>query len=203
MVNQLPNLVDITLIAFLLLPGFISIYIIRKIAVLEIELKVLELVIWSLFASLFIDSVFVYLLGITNLISLSMLTPLILRQSNVVLLAALTVGSGFIIGFIIKVVFRKGIKPGSVWDVIFDSIKNRRDIASIWVILYTSDGREIQGILKWLSKGPAIPREVIIGEPHEIVRNNEGDVVAEIPLGKEIYIKEYNIARIAFYEKIT
>jgi len=188
MVNQLPTLVDITLIAFLLLPGFISIYIIRKIAVLEIELKDLELVIWSLFASLFIDSVFVYLLGITNLISLSMLTPLILRPSNVVLLAALTVGSGFIIGFIIKVVFRKGIKPGSVWDVIFDSIKNRRDIAPIWVILYTRDRREIQRILKWLSKGPAIPREVIIGEPHEIVRNNEGDVVAEIPLGKEIYI---------------
>ena len=203
MVDQLPTIADITLIAFLLLPGFISIYVIRKIAVIEVELKNLELVIWSLFASLFIDSLFIYFLGLTELRSLAMLAPLMLRPSNVLLLGALTVGLGAIIGLLIKAIFRRGVKPGGVWEVLFENIKRRRGVRPIWVIVYTSDGKEIQGILKWLSKGPSIPREVILGEPHEIIRNSEGDILSEIPIGKEIYIKEYNIARIAFYEKLT
>ena len=74
---DLPSLADVILVIVLLIPGFIALSLFRWFAILERKLSDYQLIIWSLFFSLFIYAIFSWHTGISSIDSMrdSMLIP--------------------------------------------------------------------------------------------------------------------------------
>lgn len=64
---ELPSLADILIVIILIIPGFITFYIITKISVIEQKFSDFETTIWSIFLSLFIYIPFSFLIGVSSI----------------------------------------------------------------------------------------------------------------------------------------
>lgn len=182
---------------FLLLPGFLVIYIMRYLAVLERKLDYLEFVCWSLFASLLIDSFFILLivkgLGLNvPLPALSNSEKNFISLEFMLFLTALTLFSiliGFILGLIVKHKFRKEYLRGDVWHHLSSGYKRLKKAPQVKV--YTIDGTVYEGYLSCLPDETAVSKDIVI-----VTRNEE---TSEI---NEIVIKENSVKAICFMEPL-
>lgn len=202
MASSLPDVSDLITTVFLLLPGFLSINLIKHLGKLEFTLTDLETTIWSLFGSLIVDAVFVeILLGLNvPVLSISDLQTALLMPSYAVLFLMLSLACGTFPGLILRYVIRLEILPGALWDSIYSRFRQATE--KKWVIVYTSDQKEYQGALAGMSKGKNIPHELLLSEPSQLIRNDDGELVGEMDVGKELYFREDDIKRIAFAEDL-
>jgi len=189
---------DLFATVFLLLPGFLVIYIMRYLAVLERKLDYLEFVCWSLFASLFIDNVFILLVlkGFGLNVPLSALSNSeknFLSLEFMLFLTALIIFSiivGFISGLIVKYTFRKEYLRGDVWHHLSSGYKRLKKAPQVKV--YTIDGTVYEGYLSCLPDETAVSKDIVI-----VTRNKE---TSEI---NEIVIKENSIKAICFMKPLV
>jgi hypothetical protein len=190
----LPSLADTILVITLLVPGFISVALFRRISVLERKISDLELVIWSLFVSIMIFSIFSFITGIQDIDSLR---DKILFPENLAILLGLSLISGTLSGVIVKKGFRRNVFMGSCWSL---SLKKASTRISD-VLIYTQDGLEYRGRLHY-SGGEETPREVTIRKPKLILRDKNWKVLREINMGEEILFGEKDIKRIVFFKEV-
>lgn len=190
----LPSLADAVLVITLLLPGFISLVLFRRISVIQKKMSDFELVIWSLFVSVLIYSVFSLFTGITNLDSLR---DKFLFSENLAFLFGLSLIFGTIPGLIVKKGFRRNVVMGSCWTL---SLKNASKRIS-WVLVYTQDECEYKGQLHY-SGGEETPHGITIRKPRLILRDDNWKVTKEIKMGEEILFGETDIKRIVFFKKV-
>jgi hypothetical protein len=190
----LPSLTDIFFIIVLIVPGFVSLILLRWIAIFETKLPDLYLVIGSLLLSLIIYGVFGWVSGTTSFDSIR---DKILIPQNLITILGVSVLIGIVPGFAIRRFYRGGIVRGDAWQI---SMKEASDKGS-WVIVYTVDGREYKGTLHY-SGGKDFPKEVTIRKPKQIFRDSNGYLLEEVPIGKEMLFSEKDISRIAFYEEV-
>jgi len=190
----LPSLADVILVVTLLLPGFISLVLFRRISVLERKMSDLELVIWSLFISMIIFSLFGLVTGIKDIDSLR---DKILFSENFLFLFGLSLALGIIPSLIVKKRFRRNVGRGNCWTT---SLNNASERVS-YILVYTQDGLEYKGKLHY-SGGEETPHAITIRKPKLILRNKNWKVLREIDLGKEILFREKDIKRIVFFKEV-
>ena len=185
---------DVFFVIVLLVPGFISLLLLRWIAIFESKLTDLNLVISSLLLSLIIYGAFGWISGMTSFDSIR---DNILIPQNLIGVLVVSVLVGVIPGVIIKRFFQGGIVRGDSWVI---SMKKASDKGS-WVIVYSVAGQEYKGILHY-SGGKEFPKEVTIRKPKQIFRDANGCLSEEVEIGKEILFSEKDISRIAFFEEV-
>jgi len=189
----LPSLADTILVVTLLLPGFISLVLFRRIAILERKLSDLELVIWSLFVSVLIYFVFGLVTGLRDIDSLR---DRIFFSENLAILLGLSLIFGIVPGFFVKRRFRRNVVMGSCWSL---SLKNASKRIS-YVLVYTQDGLEYKGQLHY-SGGVETAHEITIRKPKLVLRDKNWKLLKEINMGEEILFGEEDIKRIIFFKK--
>jgi len=196
--TDVPSVSDVLTIIFLLLPGFVAIHIARRLGRYEFTLTDFETTTWSLFGSLPIDAAFVGVLAIfgVRLTSFSDLSNELLVPGAAALFVALALIGGGATGLVLRYTIHKGVRQGAVWDVIFGQFMKRRK--GIWITVYTSDGKEYQGALAWMSQGPNIPKEILLRSPIEVFRSRDGEVQNTLEGADSIYFRDSNIDRVAF-----
>lgn len=203
---SVPTLSDLVTVIYLLLPGFVSIKILKRLAILEFGLSDFDSTIWSLAGSLIIDSIFVAFLNYqgTALTSLADLQVLLIVPQYSIVFLFLAVMGGVIPGSALRLTVRRRIKPGGIWDVLYSEFgkRNARRQETL-VTLFTSDHAEYVGAIKSMSKGQGVPKEIMLYKAKRIFRNGSGDIKATMEVGKEVFFKEQSIATIAFYERIS
>jgi len=100
---------------------------------------------------------------------------------------------GFLIGLPFRIYYHGKILPKDCWIIFQKKLVNKGS----WVVVYTIDGKEIEGYLNYVGREYA-DKELIISNPVEIKRINND--IYERNLGSEMLFKKDNIARIAFDE---
>lgn len=186
-----PSVADVMIVITLIVPGFISLAILKRVVIMETPFSDFETTVWSLFISLLIYTIFGVFTGIIGIESLrdNMFSPY-----NLAIILILSIAVGAIPGGIIKYVFRRHLSPGDSWDLCMGKASEK----GAWVIVYTKNGLEYKGQLHWSGKGQVTPREITIRKPKLILRDDTWKVLKEIKMGKEIFFTEEDIQRIVF-----
>lgn len=137
---ELPSLADILIVIILIIPGFITFYIIKKISVIEQKFSDFETTIWSIFLSLFIYIPFSFLIGVS---SIDAIRDTILSPKPLSYLIILTILFGFLFGAFVRYVLLKGIVgyPGTCWDIAFEKVQEK----GAYVLVYTDNNLEFKG----------------------------------------------------------
>jgi hypothetical protein len=190
----LPSLEDVVFVIVLLLPGFFSIVLFKKIGIREKKISDFESTIWSLFASLSIYAVFGYLTGVNNLetIKNSILNPL---NISLIFGLAILIGGGF--GLLNRWIFRRGIKAGTCWEAIFRAAAEE----GTYVLVYTANNEEYKGELQ--SAGVAeSPKEIVVKNPKLILRNADLSIKSEMKIGTCMIFNENDVRRVVFLKDI-
>jgi len=191
----LPSLTDIVVVIVLLVPGFISFTLFKRISVIEKRFSDLETTIWSLFSSLVIIMFFGLITGINSIDTIRDRVFLPEHLMQIILLAILL---GAIPGLIIKFTIRKGIYPGDCWELVMEKIGKRGG----YVIVYTGDGLEYKGILHYYTGRGEGKKELTIRKPKLILRGKNWNVIEEIEVGKEILFTEKDVKRVVFFREV-
>jgi hypothetical protein len=190
----LPSLADAMLVVTLIIPGFISLVLFRKISVLERKISDLELVVSSLFVSVLIYYLFSLVTGIKDIDSLR---DKIFFSENLVILFGLSLIFGIVPGLVVKLGFRRNVFMGSCWTLSLEKASKRVS----YILIYTQDGLEYKGQLHY-SGGVETLHEITMREPKLILRDKNWKVLREIKMGEEILFGEKDIKRIVFFEKV-
>ena len=191
----LPSLADIILVVVLLVPGFLTIALFKKIAIREGKLNDFETTIWSLVASLAIYIVFGYLTGIHNI---DLIRENILMPTNLILLFGLALTFGGCFGGLSRLLFRRGYQSGDCWEACFISAAKKGS----YVLVYTIDGKEYIGEL-CLAGVSGSPREIVLKNPRVILRDSEWAVMDDFEMGNNILFKENDVRRVVFLKEIA
>lgn len=190
--TALPSLADAIVVVVLLVPGFVCLIVLRRIAILETPLSDFETTVWSLGISALIYGVFSFATGISNI---DQLRDSLFQQSYLVqFLAVFGVTFGLIVlgGAIVR--DRRGggnIGFGDCWDWL-------KDLGNPWVTVYTTDGLEYRGQVFGVGFGRS-RHEIVIKDPKQIVRNENWKSTAQIPRGQVMFFTEDDIRRVAVY----
>ena len=190
----LPSLADVVVVIVLLFPGFISLVLFKWISIIERKLSDFETVIWSLFISLLIYTVFSATTGISDVDSIR---DGIFLPNNLIIILGLSLTFGFLPAVIVRLGFRKRVVRGDCWDVCMARAKDKKHL---WVVVYTEKGLEYKGRLHIYGTKGEHPRELVIEKPKLIKRNKEGKVLNEIKMGSEILFLQKDIRRIVFLQ---
>lgn len=187
---------DILIAILLILPGFISVYFIKKISVQEEKWSSQEFYFWSLFISVIIFSIFSL---IEEIKTFDGIENFIFDYKKIALLYLLSIASGVILGYVIKRVVHGEYRllPGQVWSI---SLRRLNEHEGKFVTIFTTDNLEFMGRVRLYSTREDSPREILIEEPVQIIRNDKMKSINEIEWGKEILFTESDIKRIVFYE---
>lgn len=187
---------EILIAVILILPGFLSLYIIRKVSIQEEKLSGEEYYLWSLLLSVIIFAVFSY---IVNIRSLTEIEDLIFDSKKIILLYFLATVFGIIPGKILKKVIHEDYRvlPGEVWSITLMRL-NREE--GKFVTVFTTDNLEFSGRVRIYSTREDSPREILIEDPIQIIRNEKMEEISTTEWGKEILFTESDIRRIVFYE---
>lgn len=191
----LPSLADVIMVIVLLFPGFISFIVFKWISIVERKFSDFETVVWSLFGSLLIYTVFSAITGISDIDSIR---DGIFLPSNVALILGLSLLFGIIPSGIVKFSVRKRIVRGDCWD----ACMGRANQKNSWVIIHTENGLEYKGILHIYGTKGEHPRELVIEKPKLILRDNNGKVLNEVRMGREILFLQKDIRRIVFFKSL-
>lgn len=190
----LPSLADVIFVIVLLIPGFITLSLLRWLAILEKKLSEYQLILWSLVFSLFIYAIFSWHTGINDIDSIR---DNILIPENLAEILALGLTFGAVPGLIVRLTFRRHFVRGDCWEA---SLKLASKKGS-WVIVCTKDGHEYKGILHYSGGGDS-PREISIRRPKLILRDKKLKVSKEVKMGKEILFQEKDVQRIVFFKEV-
>ena len=186
---------EIFIAAILILPGFLSVNIIRKISIYEEKIPDQEYYFWSLFLSVIIFIIFSFLEGI----SIQDMENLILNYDTILKLYLISIILGIIVGYVIKIAIYGdyNVFPGEVWSIILKKLNKDK---GKFVTIFSSDNSEFSGTIRFYSTREDSPREILIDNPVQIIRNDKMEMIDEIEWGKEILFTESDIRRIVFYE---
>lgn len=187
---------EILLAIILILPGFLSVYLIRKISVQDEKLPDQEFYFWSLLLSVITFTIFSFLMGIK---SLEQIEKLIFDYQKVISLYLIAIIVGSVFGFITKWIVHGDYeaRSGQVWSI---ALKKLNKEEGRFITILTTDNLEFSGKIRIYSTREDSPREILIEEPIQIIRNEKMVAIDEIEWGKEIIFTEGDIRRIVFYE---
>jgi len=190
----LPSLADVVLVIIILIPGFISLSLFRWLAVYEKEISDDQMRLMSLVCSLFIYGIFS---NMKNISDIDKFRDVIFIPSNLILILSIGIGVGAIPGLVIKYGWRHNITSGDCWDIVMKKASRN----GTWVTVYTNDDNEYMGALNY-SGCDNDPRDITIRSPTKIIRNDEGDLLKEVEMGKEVFFPEHDIKRVVFYKEV-
>lgn len=187
---------EIFIAAILILPGFLAINIIRKISIYEGKIPAQEYYFWSLFLSIIIFIIFSFLTGID---SIQEFENLILNYETILLLFFISIILGGIVGYLVKKIVHGefNVLPEQVWSI---TLKRLNKNEGKFVTIFTSANSEFSGRIRIYSAREDSPKEILIEDPIQIIRNEKMEVISEIEWGKEILFTEGDINRIILYE---
>jgi len=191
----LPSLADILLVVVLLVPGFVSFIIFKKLALRQQKTTDLETTVYSLFASLMILAVFGQ---ITNINNIDSIRDNIFIPNNLALIFVLSIIPSALFGYVSRRLFRRGYSEGDCWAKCFEAT---RKIGS-YVLAYTSDEKEYKGELCMAGMAEA-KREIVLNHPKIILRDPQFKILDEIEIGEVILFNEKDIRRIVFLNEIS
>lgn len=192
----LPSLGDVVLVVVFLFPGFISLALFRRIAILEKKISEFELIVWSLFISILIYTVFSFFSGLRDI---DTLRDKILFSENLLAILGLSLVFGILPGLLVKYAWRRNIYIGSCWTRTLKVASERR--SPIYVLIYSKNGLEYKGQLHY-SGGKETAKEITIRKPKLILRDKNWKMLREIKMGEEILFTEKDIQRIVFFERV-
>lgn len=191
----LPSLADILLVVVLLVPGFITIILFKKIAMREKKLTDFETTVWSLSASLAVYAVFGYITGLDDI---DLIRENIFMPVNITLLFGLAIAFGGCFGAISRVLSRRGYRSGDCWEACFKSAAAEGS----YVLVYTADGKEYMGELCFAGVSES-SKEITLRNPTVVLRDSEGCVLGDFEIGKNILFKENDVRRVVFLKDIA
>jgi hypothetical protein len=172
----------------LVVPGFVCFFVFRRVTAWDRKFSDLETIVWSVFISLIMYSLYGLLLGFSSIdaFTSSIFQPLYLATLIV------AIGLSAAVGFIVKITFRRTVQSGEVWDVFCDD----HVAAADWVTVYTKDGLEYKGRLLNYGFGES-KKEITVLNPKLILRDKSGKAVRETPCGVEMIFTEGDVLRMA------
>ena len=187
---------EIIIAAILILPGFISLNIIRKISIHEGKIPAQEYYLWSSFLSIITFIIFSFLKDID---SIQEVENLVLNYETILPLYSISIILGLIGGFSFKYFVHGDLKvlPEQVWSI---TLKRLNQDKGEFITIFTSDNSEFSGSIRIYSTREDSPKEILIEDPIQIIRNENMEVISEIEWGKEILFTEGDIKRIILYE---
>ena len=192
MPTALPSLADTIVVVVLLLPGFVCLIVLRRIAILETPLSDFETTVWSLGISALIYGVFSLATGISNM---DQLRDMLFQQSYLIpFLVTFVLVFSIIVSCGLIVRIRRGgenVAFGDCWDWL-------KDLGNPWVTVYTTDGLEYRGQVFGVGYGRS-RHEVVVKDPKQIVRSNDWKATAQIPRGQLMFFTQDDIRRVAVY----
>ena len=189
----LPGLEDALIVAVLIVPGFFSFLVAKRFAAVGKKFSDFEKTILSVFLSLVDYVPFTFLTGLD---SLETIRDGILEPVNLGILVAIAGGVGLGVGLAFKQIFNKDIQLGDAWDKAFEFTAKA---GGSWVIVYTKLNREYKGIASFVGRAEDGSKELVIKLPREICRDDDGMIISEMGIGKEMLFTESDIARISFF----
>lgn len=190
----LPSLDDVVFVLVLLMPGFISLTLFRRILALEKKISEFELVIWSVLFSLLIYAVYGWYNGMTDV---NVIKNNILQPERLVAVLGLSLVIGVVPSVIMKRLFRRNVFCGQIWNTCMRSASKEGS----WVTVFTSDGKEYKGSLHY-SGGEGSPNEITIRKPKLILRDSKGYLEEEVDIGQEVLFNQEDIKRIVFFREV-
>jgi len=182
----------------LIVPGFISVNLAIHLFGTSRKFSEFEKSTWSLFLSFVIDALFLWHHKLDTIEEIRSFGVLFLELGNIIELFLISI----IVGFLCALFLRTGIVNifhRTLW--LFSERKNY--VQSPWEIslrnadwiIVTSDKIEYFGWLAAYSTHEQ-KREIVLGDPEIIVRDEKGEESEAIPCGKQLIIPEEKIAQI-------
>lgn len=185
-ITTIGSLTDIWTLLILIVPGFLTFRIINWLGSYELKLDQFVTTVYSLVFSIII---FIPLSFIFKLNSFSDINVYITEPSFVLVSLFISILLGVIVGLVIRFVFQKKVRLDNAWDGFAKSLLQRS------VIVYTTDDKEYKGWIKRVSIGKDEKREICLGDPKVVKRDDKGNFKL-INIGQEILFTESNIKRI-------
>ncbi len=195
--SALPVSSDLFFIMLLILPGYFSLQIFRWLAYFKRKLSDAEILYSSLTFSIFIYIILGYFFQVNEFEAIK--AKILVPQKSLILVS-ITILLGLIPGLIIRIIRRyQGYIPGDSWNAVME--KAGRLKTGSWLTVYTNDGKEYNGLLHFYVVKEE-RRELSIRKPMMIIRDCDYNVTYELEIGKELYFRENDINRIAFFEEV-
>ena len=192
----LPSIIDVVTVIVLLLPGFISFVLFKWVSIVERKFSEFEMIVWSLFMSLFIYAVFSFITGINNIDSIR---DSIFMPTNLAILMTLSLLFGIIPSGVTRLFLRQRVVRGDCWNVCMSRMERQQHY---WVIIHTEKGLEYKGRTHVYGTEGENNRELVIEEPKLIIRDKNGKVLEEKPMGAEILFLQNDVRHIVFLEEL-
>jgi small nuclear ribonucleoprotein (snRNP)-like protein len=191
----LPSLTEIIIVIILIIPGFIMSWLFRRITAIGGKSSEFEITVWSLISTLPIYIIFSLITGIQNIETLE---ENIFSPSYLILLSSLPILLGLSLGLIAKITFRKDFVYGDCWHASLNKIVSRGG----YLTVITKDGKEYIGKLHSFGENDT-PKELVLRDPEQIIRNKKMKVIIKFKVGKEILFLKNDISRILFFNEIN
>jgi hypothetical protein len=189
----LPSLADALIVIVLLMPGFITFFLIRRISAIGKELSEFENIISSVIFSIIVLVPFAIFTGLDNI---DKIRDGLFQPLNVSILFAVSIAIGIGIGFIYKR-FRKNYRLGDPWEVMMKYYTSKKNGA--WITVITKDSKEYKGALRHAGISDD-SREIVLNRPIQIFRDASGESTSEMEVGQELLFTEDDVARISFFD---
>jgi len=193
----LPGFEEILIVLVLLVPGFFSFLLAKRFAVVGKKFTDFEKAILSVILTLVDYIPFTYITGFR---SLEEIRDGLFDPFNLLILIAIAGGVGIAVGIVFKIIFNKNVLLGDAWDIAFDLCAKK---GGSWVTVYTKTNQEYRGIVKLAGRTEDGSKEIVIREPLQIFRKEDGTVDAEMKVGEDMLFTEKDIGRISFFTNIT
>jgi|SRR2546427_3160610 len=189
----LPSLADALIVIVLLMPGFISFFLIRRLSAIGKELSEFENVISSVIFSIIALVPFAIFTGLD---SIDKIRDGLFQPLNVSILFAISIAIGLGVGFAYKR-FRKIYRLGDPWEIMVKYYAAKKDGA--WITVITKDSKEYTGALRHAGVSDD-RREIVLSRPVQIFRDASGNSDSEMEVGQELLFTEDDIARVSFFD---
>jgi len=192
--TTLPSLADALIVVVLLMPGFITFFLVRRISAIGKELSEFENFISSIIFSIITLIPFSIITGLDNI---DKIRDGLFQPVNTSILFSISIALGLGIGWIYKK-FRKNYQLGDPWEIMVKHYASKKT-GGTWMTIITKDSKEYTGGLRHTGISDD-RREIVLNRPIQIFRDASGVSTGEMELGQELLFTEDDIARILFYD---
>jgi len=193
----LPGFEEILVVLVLLVPGFFSFLLAKRFAAVGKKFTDFEKAILSVMLTLVVYIPFTFITGFK---SLEEIRNGLVDPFNLLILIAISGGVGLGVGLVFKMIFNRDIVLGDAWDVSFDLCAKK---GGSWVTVYTKTNQEYRGIVKLVGRAEDGSKEIVITQPIQIFRKDDGTSDTEMNVGEDMLFTEKDIGRISFFTNIT
>ncbi len=185
----LPSLADAIIVIVLVVPGFISFFIMCFIGSYGKKLSDFQRTTWSFIFSVVVLFPFTAITGQTNL---DKIRDEFFYPTNFMILFGLTIGIGICSG----VILRRVRKPRVLSDPWKLAMTSYRSNTNVWIKVITKTGQEYIGKLR--AVGLFNRKELIMSSPEQIIRDVNGNITNRMIIFEEVLFREDDIARVFF-----